>query len=87
MTAVTFDKITPDTDSAIEALALDYANAKADQAELDVLRGYFLLALSKMPDQTMRVSLTEQAHLGDLPLRLQAKADDGGAVYIRAVAK
>jgi hypothetical protein len=82
---VQFEKITSDTDSGIEALALDYANAKADQAELDVLRAYFLLALSKMPDQTMRVSLSEQAQLGELPLQLQAKADKSGAVYIRAV--
>lgn len=74
-----------DGGSSIEQLAADYAQAKHDQAELDVLRQYFLLALSKMPDQTMRVSLTEQAQLGELPLQLQAKADDGGAVYIRAV--
>jgi hypothetical protein len=69
----------------MDELAKDYIQAKADQAELDLLRQYFLLALSKMPDQTMRVSLTEQATLGDLPIELQAKSDENGAVYLRAV--
>lgn len=82
----TNDFITPDPEgSPIEQLAADYAQAKADQAELDLLRQYFLLALTKMPDQTMRVSLTEQAQLGALPIELQARADDNGAVYFRAV--
>lgn len=72
--------------SSMDELAKDYIQAKADQAELDLLRQYFLLALSKMPDQTMRVSLTEQATLGDLPIALQAKSDvQTGAVYFRAV--
>lgn len=80
--------VRPDAEgSPIEQLALGYAEAKADQAELEVVRAYFLLALTKLPDSTLEVSLTEQAQLGELPLQLQARADDSGVVYIRAVAK
>ena len=55
------------------------------QHQLDVLGEYFLLALNQLPEGTLKVSLTEQALLGDLPLALQARSDENGAIIFRAV--
>jgi len=55
------------------------------QHQLDVLGEYFLLALAQLPENTLKVSLTEQALLGELPLALQARSDAHGNVIFRAV--
>lgn len=55
------------------------------QHQLDVLGEYFLLALAQLPENTLKVSLTEQALLGMLPLALQARSDENGNVVFRAV--
>jgi hypothetical protein len=55
------------------------------QHQLDILGEYFLLALNQLPEGTLKVSLTEQALLGELPLALQARTDENGAVIFRAV--
>ena len=55
------------------------------QHQLDLLGEYFLLALAQLPENTLKVSLTDQALLGELPLALQAKSDDHGNVIFRAV--
>lgn len=55
------------------------------QQQLDVLGEYFLLALNKLPEGILKVSLTEQAQLGKTPLALQARSDVNGNVIFRAV--
>lgn len=78
--------ITPDENgSAIEQLAFDYAEAKADQAELVVTRQYLLKAISLLPKRELKVTLTEQADMGAEPFRMQAKRDDKGTLHFRAV--
>lgn len=80
------DNITPDTDgSSIEQLAFDYAEAKADQAELVVTRQYLLKAISLLPRRELKVTLSEQADMAAEPFLLQAKRDDNGTVSFRAV--
>ena len=55
------------------------------QHQLDVLGEYFLLALAQLPENSLKVSLTDQALLGELPLALQARSDDHGNIIFRAV--
>lgn len=55
------------------------------QHQLDLLGEYFLLALAQLPENSLTVSLTDQARLGELPLALQARSDENGAVIFRAV--
>jgi hypothetical protein len=55
------------------------------QRQLDVLGEYFLLALNCLPGKQLKVSLTEQALLGEVPLVLQARSDEHGNVIFRAV--
>jgi len=69
-------------ETSAEDLALELS---ITQQQLDVLGEYFLLALAQLPDNTLTVSLSEQALLGELPLALQAKSDDHGNVIFRAV--
>lgn len=82
----TNDHITPDAEgSAIEQLAFDYAEAKADQAELVVTRQYLLKAISLLPKRELKVTLTEQADMEAEPFKMQAKRDDAGTLHFRAV--
>lgn len=74
-----------DSASQIEAWALDYAQAKGDQEELVLTRQYLLLALSKLPKRELKVTLSEQAELNKQPWKLQAKSDDKGTLFFRAV--
>lgn len=64
-------------------------NLKAElvhtQHQLDLLGEYFLLALKQLPEGTLKVSLTEQAQLGTLPFALQARSDENGNVFFKAV--
>jgi len=55
------------------------------QHQLDILGEYFLLALAQLPENSLKVSLTDQALLGELPLALQARSDDHGNIIFRAV--
>lgn len=57
----------------------------ATQQQLDLLGVYFLLALSKLPNNTLTVSLPEQMNLDKVPLALQGKMDDKGNTHFRAV--
>lgn len=57
----------------------------ATQQQLDLLGKYFLLALAKFPDNTMKVSLPEQMSLDKIPLVLQGKTDKHGNTHFRAV--
>lgn len=61
------------------------AELAATQHELDLLGEYFLMSLDKLPRKELKVSLTEQAQLGKVPLVLQARADGKGNVFFRAV--
>lgn len=55
------------------------------QHQLDLLGEYFLFALNCLPGKQLKVSLTEQAQLGKVPLALQARSDDHGNIIFRAV--
>lgn len=57
----------------------------ATQHQLDILGEYFLLALNCLPGKQLKVSLTEQAQLGKVPLALQARSDENGNVFFKAV--
>jgi hypothetical protein len=53
--------------------------------ELFITRQYLLSAISKLPKRELKISLAEQAELGKQQFRLQAKSDDKGTTYFRAV--
>lgn len=59
-----------------------------EEAEKDLLltRQYLVEAVSRLPKRELSLTLSEQAKLGD-GLRLQAKADDKGTLFFRAVKK
>ena len=57
----------------------------ATQHQLDLSNAYLALAISQLPKKMLKVTLTEQARLGDQPLELQAKSDDKGTIFIRTV--
>lgn len=57
----------------------------ATQQQLDLMGSYFLLALAKLPDNTLTVSLPEQMSLDKVPLVLQGKTDKHGNTHFRAV--
>lgn len=80
------NNITPDPEgSAIEQLARDYLEAKADQEELEkVLRPILALAISRLPQKQLKVSLADQAKLGELDLQMKVESKSG-AVWFRAV--
>jgi hypothetical protein len=79
------DDVYPDaTGSAVEQLAQDYAEAKADQAELESLRPVLALAISKLPRQTLKVSLSDRAKFGELALQMKVESKSG-AILFRAV--
>ena len=66
-------------------MAADYAQAKADQAELVLTRQFLLKAISQLPKRELKVTLTEQADMAAEPFKLQAKRDDKGTLHFRAV--
>jgi len=55
------------------------------EKQLFITRQYLLLAINQLPRKELKVTLKEQAELGDQPLMLQAKSDDKGTTYFRAV--
>ena len=57
----------------------------ATQHQLDLSNAYLALAISQLHKGYLKVTLTEQARLGDQPLELQAKSDDKGTIFIRTV--
>lgn len=57
----------------------------ATQQQLDLMGAYFLLALAKLPNNTLTVSLPEQVSLDKVLLVLQGKTDKHGNTHFRAV--
>jgi len=55
------------------------------EMQLFITRQYLLLAINQLPRKELKVTLKEQAELGDQPFKLQAKSDDKGTTYFRAV--
>jgi PHD/YefM family antitoxin component YafN of YafNO toxin-antitoxin module len=74
-----------DSEGRLEKLAMDYAQAKADQEELVITRQYLLKAISLLPKKELKLSLTEQAELNQQPFKLEAKNDAKGTLFFRAV--
>lgn len=55
------------------------------EVQLFLTRQYLLMAVSQLPKRELKVSLKEQAELSQQPFKLQAKSDDKGTTFFRAV--
>jgi hypothetical protein len=66
-------------------MALDYALGQQAREELVITRQYLLKAISCLPGRTLKLSLSEQAALNQQPFKLEAKNDDKGTLFFRAV--
>ena len=73
-----------DNISQIEALAQNYALGQAAIAELELLKPILALAISKLPKQQLKLTLTEQSNLSDLDLQMKQE-EKSGAIVFRAV--
>ena len=72
-----------DSISQIEALAQNYALGQAAIEELAQLKPLFAWAVSCLPRQQLKLSLSEQARLGEFDF--QFKAESSGAIVFRSV--
>lgn len=66
-----------------EQLQQNYILGRAAVEELALLKPILALAISKLPKQQLKVSLTDQSNLGDLDL--QMKQESSGALVFRSV--
>ena len=55
------------------------------EIQLFITRQYLLTAISQLPRKELKITLAEQAALSKQPYKLQAKQDDKGTTYFRAV--
>lgn len=70
----------------IETLAHNYAAGQAALQELAILKPVLALAISKLPKQQLKLSLTDQAKLDKPELELQMKQESkSGALLFRVV--
>lgn len=67
--------------NAIEELLTDYQQAKADQAELENAKHVLALAISRLPKQQLKVSLTDMAHFGELDLQMKRESKSGAILF------
>lgn len=67
-----------------ETLAQNYAAGQAAIEELALLKPILALAISKLDKQQLKLSLTDQANLGDLDLQMKQESKSGAIVF-RAV--
>lgn len=74
-----------DSEGRLEQFAQDYAQAKADQAELETAKQVLALALSKLDRKQLKISLTDQAKLGTEWAVQMKREEKSGAVLFRAV--
>mgnify|MGYP003574934858 CR=1 FL=1 len=84
--AGTFETIPPEDTAlgdSMQQLINDFAEGQAAIQELALLKPTLALALSKLPKQQLKLSLTDQTSLGDY--ELQAKREQNGSIVLRAV--
>ena len=55
------------------------------ELELLMTRQFLLHAISKLPRKELKLTLSEQAEISKQPLKMEAKRDDKGTLYFRAV--
>ena len=68
----------------MEEFAKAYAEGQAAIAELEVAKQVLALAISKLPKQQLKLSVTEQTKLHELALQ-QKLESQSGAIVFRAV--
>jgi hypothetical protein len=73
-----------DSTGQIEQLATRYAEGQAAIEELKLLKPVLALAISKLPKQQLKLSLREQATIGELALQMKHE-EKSGAILFRAV--
>lgn len=66
-----------------EQLQRNLIMGQAAIEELELLKPILALAISKLPKQQLKLSLTDQSNLGDLDL--QMKQESSGAIVFRSV--
>lgn len=78
------DDIDLKSHSQLEAFAHNYALGQAAIEELEKLKPILALAISKLPKQQLKVSLTDMAEFGtiDMQMKMESKS---GAILFRAV--
>jgi hypothetical protein len=64
--------------------AQNYALGQAAIEELKLLKPVLALAISKLPKQQLKLSLSEQATIGELALQMKHE-EKSGAILFRAV--
>lgn len=67
-----------------DKLKRDLIEGQAAIEELALLKPILALAINKLPTQQLKLSLTDQAHLGELDLQMKQESKSG-AIWLRAV--
>lgn len=55
------------------------------ELELLMTRQFLLHAISKLPKRELKLTLSQQAEIATQPWTMEAKRDDKGTLYFRAV--